>query len=85
MLREVEVDLGDRALLVLGQRERQQLAVARDQLAGAVERDGDRIVVARSGDHELQRDELVEREAAAGLLRLRLRLGEVDRGERVAP
>jgi hypothetical protein len=82
-LRKVEVDLRDRTLLVLRQRERQHLAVARDQLARLRERHGDRIRVAEPCDDELQRDELVEREPAARLLRLRLVGREVQRRERV--
>ena len=55
-LREVEVDLGDRALLVLGERERQHLAVARDQVAGLGQRGRDRVGRAQPRDDELQRD-----------------------------
>ncbi len=81
---EVAVDLGDRPFLVLGQRERELLPVARDELAGAIEGDGDRVVIARMRDDELQREELVECEPPARLLRLRLRLGEVNREQRIA-
>ena len=81
---EVAVDLADRPFLMLGQRERQLLPVARDEVAGAVEGDGDRVVVARVRDDELQGKELVECKPPPCLLRLRLRLGEVNREQRVA-
>ncbi len=45
----------------------------------------DRVVGARTGDHELQCEQLVERETTARLFGLLLRLGKMDRRDRVAP
>ena len=69
---------------MLGERERQHLAVALDQVTRRTERRCDRVVGARTSDDELQREQLVEREPTARLLGLRLGLGKVDRRDRVA-
>ncbi len=51
-------------LLVLGQLERQQLAVPRDELAGFAERRRDRVFasVARDGERELQVKAIIDGE-----------------------
>ena len=82
---EVEVDLGDRALLVLGERERQHRAVALDERRpGAPSAAATESSSRERRDDELQREQLVEREPAPRCLGLRLGLREVDRCERVA-
>jgi hypothetical protein len=83
-LREVEIDLGDRTLLVLSERERQDVAIPLDQLTRLRERVRDRVRVAGTRNDELQREQLVEREPLSRLLGLRVVDGEVDRRERVA-
>ena len=70
--REVCVDLADRSLLMLGERERQRLAVTRDQLARHAERRRDRRLArpSRARETELQDEQLVERETRAPTFRL---------------
>ena len=82
---EVGVDLGDHLLLRLGEREGQHLAVARRQGARGRKRLGDeRLALDRaSPERELERDELVEREPAARLLRVVLSAGPVDPDESI--
>ena len=69
---EVAVEVGDRALLMLGQRERQHVAVARDQLAGWAERRRDlRLALAPSArEPHLEQEQLVEGEPAPSCFRL---------------
>ena len=83
---EVVIELGDRALLMLGERERQRGAVALDQLAGRAELGRLRVlaVSARERKRELQLEELVEREPPPSALGVLLGLRPVDRDERVA-
>ncbi len=81
---EVGVDLGERQLLVLGQGERQDSAVARGEQAGRRQGAPRLSLDARAEHGELQRDELVEREPLPRQLGL-VEVGrEVDRRERVA-
>ena len=85
VLREVAVDLGDRLLLGLGEREREHLAVALQQLAGRRQRLGDeRLPLGRAArERELEDEELVEGEPPPPLLRLLRRARPVQRDERV--
>ena len=83
--REIAVDLGDGALLVRREGKRQRDAVATRQLARRAERRGHGVLVPRPEHGELEREQLVEREPPPGQLGLLLRLGEVERRERVAP
>ncbi len=72
--REVGVDLGDRALLVLGERERQRRRGSARSARPAAPSDGATAsVVARRRDDELQREQLVEREPPPRPLRLAAR------------
>ena len=82
---EVAVDLRDRLLLVLGQRERKRRAVALDQLARLAERRRDLLLaLARAaGEPELEHEQLVEREPPPPRLRLLERPRPVQRVERV--
>ena len=67
-LSQVEIDLHDRALLMLRQLERQHGAVAVDQPPGPGEARRDRIGVAQPRHDQLQRHELIEREPPAAAL-----------------
>src|SRR5262245_22422111 len=80
---EVTVDVGDRALLVLGQLEGQRSPVAIEQPAGLTERRRDLLLaLARaSRQPELEQEQLVEREAASALLRLLERTWTVESEE----
>ena len=82
---EVGVDLGDHLLLRLGEREGQHRAVARRQAACERKRLGDeRFALHRaSPERELEREELIEREAAARLLGVVLSPRPVDPDEGV--
>ena len=82
---EIAVDLGDRVLLVLGQRERQHLPVARHELAGRGQRLPRRTLDARAQHGQLQREQLVESEPAPRELGLLGIDGKVHRPERIAP
>src|SRR5437763_13065049 len=83
---EVRVDLHDRALLVLRQRERQRLAVARDQLTRLRERRRHRLLASlrRACEAELQDEQLVEGEAPARALGLVERAWTVECLQRIA-
>src|SRR5205814_207081 len=83
---QIGVDLLDRALLVLGQRERQQPSVALDELSRRAEgrRDLRLALPAAAGDSELQKQELVEREPAPAALRFLERAWPVQPPQRVA-
>ena len=84
---EVRVDLRDRALLMLGQREREHGAVALDQLARLAERRRDRRLALAGAlrEADLEHEQLVEREPAAAFLRLGERARPVEHVERVVP
>ena len=81
--REVEVDLRDRALLVLGQLEREHVAIATDQRARLRQCPRDGVLVAGACDDELQREELVESEPTTRGLGLGLVAREMDRRDRI--
>ena len=70
--RQIRVELADRLLLVRGQRERERLSIAQDQLSGLAERGRDRrLALAHAPrDPDLEQQQLVEREPAPRLLRL---------------
>ena len=72
LTREIRGDLRDRALLRVGQRERERRAVACDQLAGRVKRLGEGLVTRRraTGERELQDQQLVERQPPPTFLSL---------------
>ena len=82
---EVGVDLGDGALLVGRELERQRLPVALDQLTGRVERRRDHVLFAAvtAQQAELECEQLVEGQPAAALLGLLFGAGTVERPERV--
>ena len=82
---EVGVDLHDRRVLRSRERERQRAAVPGDELRRRRERLCDEhLALGRAPpQRELQREELVEREAAAGALRLVLRARAVESHDRV--
>ena len=84
---EVGVDLGDRVLLRLGERERQRLAVPGRELAGERQRlRHERLALDRPpAERELQRQQLVERQAAPRALGVVLPARAVDAHERVGP
>src|SRR5262249_17942038 len=70
--REVGVDLLDRALLMLGQRERKRRAIARHQLARLAEGHRDRrlTLLRHPREPELEHEQLLEREPEAAALGL---------------
>ena len=80
---EVGVELGDRALLVLGELERQHAAVAPDELAGWAERRCDLglALPAPPRQPDLQEEQLVESEPAPPHFRLTERARPVQRPE----
>ncbi len=82
---EIRVELADRLLLPGGELEREQLAVARDQLAGRAERRGDRLLrlAAAARDSDLEQEQLVEREPPPTCFRLLAARRAVQRPERV--
>ena len=84
-LREVGVDLRDRALLVLGELERQPLPVPRDQLAGLAESRRPLFLAAQPppGEPDLQDEQLVEREPAAPPLAVLLVAWPMEGVERI--
>ena len=84
-LREVGVDLRDRALLVLGELERQPLPVARDQVAGLAESGRTLFLAAQPppGEPDLQDEQLVEREPAAPPLAVLLVAWSMEGVERI--
>ena len=79
------VDLGDRALLRVGEREREHLAVALQELARGGQRLGDELLALgrAAGERELEDEQLVEGEPPAAHLRLLGRARPVQRDERV--
>ena len=79
--REVAVDLGDRPLLRLGEREREHLAVALQQLARRRQRLGDERLAlgGPARERELEDEELVEGEPPPALLGLLRRARPVQR------
>ena len=83
--REIGVDLGDRTLLVLGQLERQHVAVAGDELSrrGQLRRNLRLALATALREADLQQEQLVEREPAATTLGLVERARPVQRPERV--
>ena len=82
---EIRVDVGDCALLVLGQLERERRAVAREQLSRFTERLGDRRLARADGarDAELENEQLLEGEPHACALRLLERTRPVESMQRV--
>ena len=82
---EVAVEVGDRALLVLGQPKRQDVAVACDQLAGRAERRCDlRLALAAPArEPDLEQQQLVEGKPAPPGLCLGERAGTVQCPERI--
>jgi hypothetical protein len=82
---KIAVDLRDRLLLVGGQLERQQLPVARDQVAGLAERSRPRLLAVRPGSRkaDLEHEQLVEGEPPPRLLPVLERIRTVQRDERV--
>ena len=85
--RQVAVDLGNRLLLRVGERERQHLAVPVEELAGRRKRLRDEPLALRrpARERELEDEELVEGEPPPALLRLLRRARVVHRDERVGP
>jgi hypothetical protein len=83
---EVDVELGDRTLLMLGQGERQRLAIARNELARLAERGRLRLLASphRARDPELEHEQLVVREPRPAGLGLVERARRVQGDERVA-
>ena len=84
---EVGVDLRDRLLLVRGELERERRPVALDQLSRGRECGRRRrLALGRlARERELEREQLVEREALPALLGLLERAWPVERDERVRP
>ena len=82
---EIGVDLGDRAVLRRREREREHVAVRGDELRRGWQRLGDEHLPLRgtSSEGELEREQLVEREAPAGLLGLGVRARAMEPDERV--
>ena len=85
--RQIAVDLGDRLLLGIGERERQHLAVPVEELAGRRERLRDEPLALRRPprERELEDEELVEGEPPPALLCLLRRARMVQRDERIGP
>ena len=84
-LREITVDLGDRAILRVGEREREHLPVARQERARVGQRLGNELLALRraAGERELEDEELVEGEAPATHFRLLQRARPMQRNERI--
>ena len=84
---EVGVDLGDRPPLGAGERERQRRVEAPHELAADLVRDARAVALERAlaqHQHQLDPQQLVERQPAPGLLLVAHRLGQVDLRERHA-
>ena len=84
---EIRVDLGNRLVLRPGEREREEIAVAGDELGRR--RQGLRYEHLSLGgappQRQLEGEQLVEREAPAGSLGLVLRAGAMEPDQRVSP
>src|SRR5918994_2240513 len=81
---QVPVDLGNRFLLLGSERERERGSIARDQLPRLPERRGRGTLLVLAPplcEAELQEEQLLERKALPGLLRLLTPLGPVDGGQ----
>ena len=85
--RQIAVDLGDRLLLGIGEREREHLAVPVEELAGRRQRLRDESLALRRPprERELEDEELVEGEPPPALLCLLRRARMVHRDERIGP